>query len=58
MRNTVTNLKKEIEAKERATLTCAFYSQSRDQNYNGKYSLSALTIHTEKEKLKKAMHLL
>ena len=35
-------LKKEIEAKERATLTCASYSQIRDQTYEGKYSLLTL----------------
>ena len=46
-------LKKEIEAKERATLTCASYSQIRDQNYEGKFSLSALRTHAEKEKFKK-----
>ena len=46
-------LKKEIEVKERATLTCASYSQIRDHNYEGKYSLSALTTHAGKEKLKK-----
>ena len=46
-------LKKEIEAKERATLTCASYSQIRDHNCDGKYSLSALTTHAEKEKLRK-----
>ena len=46
-------LKKEIEAKERATLTCASYSQIRDHNCEGKYSLSALTTHAEKEKLRK-----
>ena len=46
-------LKKETEAKERASLTCASYSQIRDQNYEGKYSLSALTTHAEKEKFKK-----
>ena len=43
----------ETEAKERATLTCASYSQIRDQNYEWKYSLSALTTHEEKEKFKK-----
>ena len=46
-------LKKEIEAKERATLTCTSYSQIRHQNYEGKYSLLGLTTHAEKEKLKK-----
>ena len=46
-------LKKEIEAKEKATLTCASYFQIRDQNYEGKYSLSALTTHAEKDKFKK-----
>ena len=46
-------LKKETEAKERASLTCASYSQICDQNYEGKYSLSALTTHAEKEKFKK-----
>ena len=45
-------LKKEIEVKERATYTCASYSQIRDQNYEGKHSLSALTTHAEKEKFK------
>ena len=39
--------------KERAALTCASYSQIRDQNCVGKYSLSALTHHEEKEKFKK-----
>ena len=34
-------------------LTCASYSQIRDQNFEGKYSLSALTTHAEKDKLKK-----
>ena len=42
-------LKKEIETRERGTLTCASYSQIRDQ----KYFLSALTAHAEKEKFKK-----
>ena len=46
-------LKKEIEAKERATLTCASYSQIRDQIYEGKYSFLTLTTHAEKEKFKK-----
>ena len=46
-------LKKEIEVKERATLTCASCSQVCDQNFEGKYSLSALTTHAAKEKLKK-----
>ena len=46
-------IKKEIEPKETATLTCASYSQIRDENYEGKYSFSALTIHAEKEKFKK-----
>ena len=41
-------LKKEIEEKETATLTCASYSQICDQNYVGKYSLSALVTHAEK----------
>ena len=41
-------LKKEIEAKERATLTCASYSRIRDQIYEGKYSLLTLTTHAEK----------
>ena len=54
-------LKKEVEAKERATLTCTSYSQIRDQSFEGKYSPSALTTHAEKKKLKKGsktMHLL
>ena len=38
-----------METRERGTLTCASYSQIRDQ----KYSLSALTAHAEKEKFKK-----
>ena len=46
-------LKKEIEAKERAPLTCASYSRIRDQIYEGKYSLLTLTTHAEKEKFKK-----
>ena len=46
-------LKKEIEAKERATLTCASYSQIRDQNYEGKYSLSALTTLQKKRNSKR-----
>ena len=50
-------LKKEIEVKERATYTCASYSQIRDQNYEGKHSLSALTTHAEKEKFKNGQRL-
>ena len=44
---------KETEAKERANLTCASYSQICDQNFEGKHSLSALKTLVEKEKLKK-----
>ena len=51
------NLKKEIEVKERAALKCASYSQIRDQNYEGKHSLSALTTHAEKEKFKNGQRL-
>ena len=46
-------LKKKIEAKEWVTLAYVSYSQIRDQNFEGKYLLSALTTHTAKEKLKK-----
>ena len=48
-------LNKEIEAKERTSLTCASYSQIRDQNYEGKYFLSALTTHAEKKKFIKGL---
>ena len=41
-----------MEAKERATLTCPSYSQICDHNYEGKYSLSALTTHAKKKKKK------
>ena len=46
-------LKKKIEEKERATLTCPSYSQIRDQICEGRYSLLALTTYAEKGKIRK-----
>ena len=47
-------LKKEIEAKERATLTCASYPQIQE-NCEEKYSFLAIRTHEEKEKLIKGI---
>ena len=47
-------IKKEIEAKEMATFTCASYSQIPDQNCEAiRYSLPVLMTKAEKEKFKK-----